>query len=232
MSFYKIRILVLSSFIGLFLSFFIGCGKDNYSAPDSVISGQITYKGNPLYLKGTDEAIQLQLYQEGYDLNDHIPVYVNQEGKFNVKTFDGQYKLITRNNNGPWENQTDTLEIDLKGSFSDINYEVTPYFWIDKNDVELDNSKHLTGSIEIQKVVETASLDYVMVLVSKTQFVDNQSNVYREDIAVDEDDDITHIDISEDLSNVLEEHDNLYVRVGVQAKGADQALYTEVKKIK
>lgn len=232
MNFYKIRILVFSSAISFLLSFFIGCGKDNYASPESIIAGQITYKGNPLYLKGTDEAIQLQLYQEGYDLNDHIPVYVNQEGKFSVKTFDGQYKLITRNNNGPWENQSDTLEIDLKGSFLDINYEVTPYYWINKNDVNLDESKRLIGSIEIQQVVETASLDYVMVLVSKTRFVDNQSNVYRKDIVVDEEGGITRVDINEDLSDIFAEYDNLYFRIGVQANGSDQAIYTEVKKIK
>lgn len=232
MSIYKIKILAFSSIISLVLTFFMGCGKDNYDAPESIIAGQITYNGNPVYLKGTDEAIQLQLYQEGYELNDHIPVYVNQEGKFNVKTFDGQYKLITRNNNGPWQNQSDTLEIDLKGSFLDVKYEVTPYYWIQKNDVNVGGSEHLTGSVEIQKVVETASLDYVMVLVSKTQFVDNQSNVFRKDIAVDNEDNITHIDINEDLSAVFAEYDNLYFRIGVQAKGSDQAIYTEVKKIK
>ena len=109
------------------------CGKDNYDAPSSTISGFVTHQGKPLQLKGTDQAIQLQLYQMGYELNEHIPVYVNQNGEFNVKTFDGNYKLITRDNNGPWENSRDTLDITLNGSQADLKLEVTPYFWINSS---------------------------------------------------------------------------------------------------
>ena len=35
-----------------------GCGLDNYDEPSSTLSGQITYEGEPVRLRGTGEAVQ------------------------------------------------------------------------------------------------------------------------------------------------------------------------------
>ena len=87
------------------------CGLDNYDAPESLLQGKIVYQGRPLGLRSTSGAIQLQLYQDGYAKRDPIPVYVNQEGEFSAKLFEGDYKLVTRDGNGPWVNSRDTLEV-------------------------------------------------------------------------------------------------------------------------
>ena len=102
---------------------FSGCGKDNYDAPDSRLTGTITYNGEALNLRGTGEAIQLQLFQDGYDKHDPISVYVGQDGVFSAMLFDGEYKLVTRDGNGPWVNNRDTMVVNLKGS-ADIKLEV------------------------------------------------------------------------------------------------------------
>lgn len=73
---------------------FSGCGKDNYDAPDSRLTGTITYNGEALNLRGTGEAIQLQLFQDGYDKHDPISVYVGQDGVFSAMLFDGELSLI------------------------------------------------------------------------------------------------------------------------------------------
>ena len=92
------------------------CGLDNYDAPQSRLHGKITYNGQTLGLRGTGEAVRLQLYQDGYQLHDNIQVYVDQNGTFEALLFDGEYKLVTRDRNGPWVNTRDTIVVNLKGS--------------------------------------------------------------------------------------------------------------------
>ena len=48
----------------LLLVLFSGCGKDNFDAPESKLVGRVTYQGQALNLRGTGEAVQLQLYQD------------------------------------------------------------------------------------------------------------------------------------------------------------------------
>lgn len=215
-------------FLGVSCLLLWSCGKDNYDAPSSTISGFVTYQGKPLQLKGTDQAIQLQLYQMGYELNDHIPVYVNQNGEFNVKTFDGNYKLITRDNNGPWENSQDTLDITLNGSQADLKLEVTPYFWVNSSEITLEGDNVLKAILEAEKIIAEAEVDYIMVLVNNTQFVDNQTNVFRKDIQGEE----LSLEFKEQLGDLADKHPSLFARVGILAKGSDQAIYSEVVKLK
>ena len=63
----------------LLLVLFSGCGKDNFDAPESKLVGRVTYQGQALNLRGTGEAVQLQLYQDGYEKNDPISVFVGQD---------------------------------------------------------------------------------------------------------------------------------------------------------
>ena len=62
----------------LLLVLFSGCGKDNFDAPESKLVGRVTYQGQALNLRGTGEAVQLQLYQDGYEKNDPISVFVGE----------------------------------------------------------------------------------------------------------------------------------------------------------
>ncbi|MGI6074586.1 MAG: DUF3823 domain-containing protein [Fermentimonas sp.] len=207
---------------------FTACGLDNYDAPKSTLKGRITYKGETLGLRGTGEAVQLQLYQDGYELRDNIPVYVSQDGTFEALLFDGEYKLVTRNQNGPWVNSRDTTVINLKGSTS-IDVEVTPYFTISDANISL-NGSELKGNFTVNKIVETAEIEYVMLLVSKTNFVDDVSNIARKDF---NDKEPGTVNLSMTLSDdVMNKSKALFGRVGVRAKGADQAIYSEVIRLR
>ena len=66
-------------------------------------------------LRGTGEAVQLQLYQDGYEKNDPISVFVGQDGTFSALLFDGEYRLTTRDGNGPWVNNHESVTVNLKG---------------------------------------------------------------------------------------------------------------------
>lgn len=218
-------ILVLFVLVALVSS----CGLDNYDAPQSKLHGKISYEGKSIGLRGTGEAIQLQLYQDGYDLKDKIDVYVKQDGTFEALLFDGEYKLVTRDKNGPWVNSRDTTLITLKGATT-IKLEVVPYFMISDSEITLSSST-LKSTFNLEKIVATAEIEHATLLVSKTSFVDDISNIFRKEFKdVTEGNVVLEADLSD--NSAVTSAVALYARVGVKTKGVDQAIYSDIVKLK
>jgi len=206
------------------------CGLDNYDAPESKLVGRVVYNGEPVGVRGTGEAVQLQLYQDGYELRDPIPVYVGQDGSFEAKLFDGEYKLVTRNNNGPWVNDRDTTVVNVKGT-ANVDIEVTPFYTLSNVQLSLSGST-ANASFQINEVAGGLDIDYVMILVSKTSFVDDVSYTARVDIndaAAG-----STVTGSIDLTNNddFKSGRALYARVGLRPVGKDQAIYSQVVKLR
>ena len=91
--------------------------------------------------------------------------------------------------------------------------------------------KTLSATCAINKVVATANIDRVMLLLSKTSFVDEVNNIARKDFSG-----MTagNASLSMDLTgnaNVASAK-ALYARIGVKTSGADQAIYSKVIKLK
>lgn len=219
--------------IALFAAMIItvsSCGMDNYDAPESKVHGRVVYNGQPVGVRGTGEAVQLQLYQDGYELRNPIPVYVGQDGTFEAKLFDGEYKLVTRDNNGPWVNNRDTTVFTVRGT-ANVDLEVTPLFNLSNVNLAL-NGSNLNASFQIDQITAGWNVDYAMVLVGRTAFVDDVSYALR----VDLDDAATGVALSESVSlatsNDFNNGSALFARVGVRAAGKDQAIYSQVVKIR
>ena len=211
----------------LLLVLFSGCGKDNFDAPESKLVGRVTYQGQALNLRGTGEAVQL--YQDGYEKNDPISVFVGQDGTFSALLFDGEYRLTTRDGNGPWVNNHESVTVNLKGH-TEVNLEVTPYFMISNEQLSVTGSA-MNASFMINRIVPDAKISRVMLLLSKTQFADDVNNLYRQDFS-----DVVpgSVNLSADISGNTEivKAKALYARVGVLANGADQAIYSPVVRLK
>lgn len=215
--------------VGLFLAILVGCGKDNFDEPNATLKGTIVHNGEALSLRGTGQAIQLQLYQDGYALSDPISVFVGQDGTFSASLFSGEYKLVTRDGNGPWVNSRDTTFIQVKGT-TDIKLEVTPYFTISGENISVSSSA-MNASFAINKIASTAEIERVMLILSATQFADDVNNVFRQDFSNVS---TGQISLSADISGNSNVSDAkaLFGRVGVLAKGADQAIYSSVVRLK
>ncbi|MDR0422386.1 MAG: DUF3823 domain-containing protein [Proteiniphilum sp.] len=214
----------------------VACGLDNYDAPSSTLQGRITYQGKALGLRGTGEAVQLQLYQDGYELRNYISVFVNQDGTFRAKLFDGEYKLVTRDNNGPWVNTRDTVTILLKGSAS-VDVEVTPYYLITDESISLDGST-LRANLTVTQIAKGEGLakeiERISLLVSSTSFVDEATNIVREDFM--EEARLGKQTLIYTLDK--EERDRvasakfLYARLSVRAQGASESIYSEIVQLR
>ena len=213
----------------LLLVLFSGCGKDNFDAPESKLVGRVTYQGQALNVRGTGEAVQLQLYQDGYEKNDPISVFVGQDGTFSALLFDGEYRLTTRDGNGPWVNSHESVTVHLNGH-TEVNLEVTPYFTISNEQLSVEGSA-MNASFTINQIVPEAKISRVMLLLSKTQFADDVNNLFRQDFS-----DVTpgSMNLSANIGGNTEiaKAKALYARVGVLANGADQAIYSPVVRLK
>ncbi len=222
------RILNILS-IGLFLALITGCGKDNYDEPNAFLTGKIVYNGETLQLRGTGEAVQLQLYQDGFAKKDPIAVYIGQDGTFSAKLFNGEYKLVTRDNNGPWINTRDTTIVNVNGS-TNIELNVTPYFTISDAQISI-ASNMMNVSFTINQIVSSAKINRVILILSKTQFADDINYVFRKDIS-----DVSpgFVNLSADFSDNRDVTDAkaLFGRVAVYTDGVDQAIYSSVIKLK
>lgn len=132
-------------------------------------------------MKGTNGGIQLQLYQDGYANHNAINVYATQDGTFSAVLFDGPYKLVTKDKNGPWVNKRDTIYIEVKGKTL-CEVKVTPYFTISDENIVLNNNT-VSGTCNIQQIVQDSKISQVMLLVSQTTFVDENTNIGRQNLS-------------------------------------------------
>lgn len=216
-------------FISLLLIMIVGCGKDNFDTPNASLSGKITYNGQPIQLRGTSGAVQLQLYQDGYGLHTPIAVYVGQDGTYTARLFNGEYKLVTRDNNGPWVNSRDTSRVTVKGN-TVFDLSVTPYFTISNVNISLSGSA-VNATLTVNRIVETASIDYVYLVVSRTQFCDEVHNVYRTDLRNQQP---GQISISGDFGSIYNATSapTLFGRVGVKSSQTGEAIFSEVIRLR
>lgn len=207
--------------ISFLLLILVSCEKDNYDEPQSNLIGRIISAGakEAIGVRETEGAVQVQLWQDGYELYTPIAVYVNQDGTFAAKLFDGTYKLVTRDNNGPWVNKRDTVVINVKGNTS-VEYIVNPYYIL-KNENFNVNGKTLTVTFDIDEVTAGKSIERITLYVNSTRFVDSSFKVKSTDATSPTvGTNIITMDLST-LSNPV-----LYARIGVKITNVDQMLYT------
>ena len=227
----KVQSIIGLGIIAVSLFFFSACSTDNYDGPETMFTGRLLVGNEPLhvYENPTQEESMFQLYQDGYEKNDPISVFVGQDGTFSALLFDGEYRLTTRDGNGPWVNNHESVTVNLKGH-TEVNLEVTPYFMISNEQLSVTGSA-MNASFMINRIVPDAKISRVMLLLSKTQFADDVNNLYRQDFS-----DVVpgSVNLSADISGNTEivKAKALYARVGVLANGADQAIYSPVVRLK
>ena len=224
----NIKIISTISSVFLLLVLFTSCGKDNYDEPSSILRGKVTYKGEALHVRGSDERVRLQLYQDGYEKRDPIEVFVGQDGAFSAMLFNGEYKMINRRGNGPWENLKDTVVVNVKGT-TEMNLEVIPYFTISNSNITLSGNT-MNATFTINKIVESAEIDRVILLINSTAFVDDGYNILRQDFT----DNLKtgEVSYSVELNDKAKSAKALNARICVWTKNADQGLYSPIVRLK
>ena len=219
----KIFLSIAAVSVILFMS--TSCEKDNFAAPTSTLSGKITYNNKALGVRSN--ALELELWQHGYQNFTKIPVHINQDGTFSAMLFDGNYKLV-RMEGAPWENNTDSIDVVVRGN-TVVDVPVIPYFTVDNISFQK-NGKQVTATFTVNKVSQQRNLRSAKLFLGKTLITDNGYNIGVTSV------DAANITIGSTVvltASVPAEHANgiVYARVGVETDGIGQLLYSAPEKI-
>jgi hypothetical protein len=219
----KSSILKISAILSLVLVA-ASCNYDNFDPPQSMLEGRVVYQGEPLGLRS--EGVQLELWQPGYELFQKIPLHVDQDGSFSASLFDGDYKLTLLRGNGPWLDQTDSIDVQVRGG-KILDVEVQPYYTLSSPQLSR-NSGQINASVQVNSVNPTRAVELVAIYVGRTAILDAVRNEANLVISGEELDLSSPIDLNIDLPASLSGRD-VYVRVGVKTAGVQELLYSTVQ---
>jgi hypothetical protein len=119
--------------------------------------------------------------------------------------------------------------VNVNGNTS-FELSVTPYFTISNENISFSGNT-VNASFTINKIVETATIETVYLLVSRTQFCDQVNNVYRRDFT---DQTPGQVSISGDFGSIYNATSapSLYGRVGVKSAQTGEAIFSNVIKLR
>lgn len=237
----KLLLVLFSAFI------FVACKKDDRDAPVSMLTGRVIVSNTKQPVQVATNGTQLELWQSGFDFNQKIPVYINQDGTFSAKLFDGTYKLV-RLGGAPWANNTDTVVVNVKGPAS-VDVPVDPFFTIGGETFTFNKADtSITGVFTVNRLDATKTSDKVSLHIGLTQFTDANTqiavNASMNDITPPANYLTTPVTIKvylnparhsnatakQELAKALQKG-YAFVRAAVKTNGVTQRFYTPVKEI-
>ncbi|UCS93928.1 DUF3823 domain-containing protein [Echinicola marina] len=203
------------------------CEYDNFEEPKSTLTGRIVYEGEALGLRS--QGVQLELWQHGYDLFQKIPVYVAQDGTFSAVLFDGDYKLTLIRGNGPWMDNTDSLDVQLKGNQM-IDVEVEPFYTLSEPSYAVSGNT-MTVNFTVNGVNTDRDLEFARIYFGRTSLTDAIRNegsfsVNGADITLG-----APMSVEVEIPSGLVGRSDVFVRVGVKTVGLQEQLYSQVENI-
>jgi hypothetical protein len=218
----------LSFIIGIVVVLLAACKKDNFDPPESWITGKVVYNNLPLGVRSN--GVQLELWQRGFANFSKIPVYVAQDGTFSANVFDGDYKLTRLKGNGPWADNTDTIDVSVRGS-AVVDVPVDPFFII-RNETFSRTGTTINTSFNLQRVNTSRALEAVRLYIGATTIVDQNNNAANAQKAASAVTDLTQpVTLSLNVPASLANRDYVFVRVGVKTSGVGEWLYSMPQKI-
>lgn len=215
-----------------------GCQKDNISPPESLLTGRITFQNEAVGVRGQG-GVQLELWQRGEVFRNKIPVYVAQDGTFSASLFDGDYKLTRLRDNGPWQNNTDSISVQVRGN-TVVDVPVQPYYVV-RNAAFTKASNTVGATCRVSQVAAGRTIEYVALFVNYTQFVDNFNGVILTPAEAAANTGRTlagsalaNLNTDLRLSFILPPNAQgkpVYARIGVKTQGVNELFYSPAQKI-
>lgn len=215
----------------------MSCKKDNYKAPSSKLSGHLVYNGDTLGLETNQ--VPFQLYQYGFGKVGPLEETFAQDGSYSALLFDGDYKLIIPNGQGPfmWKQLSsgapDSLAITLKGS-QVLDLEIIPYYMI-RNAQISGGGTTVTATCKIEKIitdVNAKDIERVNLYINKTQFVSGNGDqqIARAEIgggSVDP----NNVTLSVTVPSMVPAQNYVFARIGLKIAGVEDMIFSPLQKI-
>jgi hypothetical protein len=221
----KRKLYVFCALLSLVLS---ACEKDNLKEPTSILSGNVTFQGQPIGVRTS--GVQFEIWQRGYAFFTKVPLNIAQDGSFKATLHDGDYKLVRLPNAGPWVNNTDTINVSLNGSAS-VDIPVEPYFVI-KNANFIKNGTNVSATFTVEKNgTHTRTLESAKLFLGRYYLLDagNNGNAANKDatgLVLGQ-----PITVTLAMPAAIANDDFIYARVGIKTKDVAEYMYTASTKI-
>jgi len=212
------------------------CDKDNFDEPSSTLQGKFHYKGEAIQVEY--DRVPLQLYQYGFGKVGAIDFRLTPEGTYSALLFDGQYKFIVPNGQGPFKwNKTaagnpDSVTIDLSGS-KVLDFEVTPYYMVRNPQFSVAAGK-VTATCKMEKIVTDATgkdIEQVILYINKTNFVSGDFNVATTSIAGSAIVDPNNISLTVTIPTIVPTQKYVFARIGLKIAGVEDRIFSPVQKL-
>ncbi len=212
------------------------CKKDNYEAPTSTLSGRIMYNGAEIGLEFNQ--VPLELYQPGFGKSGAIATTFGQDGSYSYLLFDGQYKMIIPNGQGPfrWQERAgggrDTLNVTVGGNQT-LDLEATPYFMV-RNAAFAVSGTTLNSTCSLEQIIngpDARAVESVTLYINKTQFVSRTDNIANKELAAAAITDPANISLSVDIPDITPTQNYIFARIGLKISGVEDMIFSPLQKI-
>ena len=212
------------------------CKKDNYEAPSSTLSGRISYNGEEIGLEYNQ--VPLELYQPGFGKSGAITSTFDQDGSYSTLLFNGEYKLIIPNGQGPfrWQERAgggrDTLNVSVTGNQT-LDLEVTPYFMI-HNATFATSGNNVNATCRIDQIITGADareIESVTLFINKTQFVSRADNIANNEIGAAAITDPANVSMSVAVPAITPTQNYVFARIGLKISGVEDMIFSPLQKI-
>ncbi len=219
----KRRLYLFTALIIVLLS---ACEKDNLKEPSSILSGNVTFAGQPIGVRS--DRVQFEIWQRGFAFFTKIPLNIAQDGSFKATLHDGDYKLVRLPNAGPWVNNTDTINVSLKGSAT-VDIPVEPYFVI-KNTSITRSGTNVTATFTVEKNgTHTRTLEATKLFLGRYYILDLGNNAANKDATgVVPGQPVT---VTLAIPTPIANDDFIFARVAVKTRDIGEYLYTASQKL-
>ena len=213
-------------FSALLIVLLSSCEKDNLKEPMSILSGNVTFQGQPIGVRS--DRVQFEIWQSGYAFFTKIPLNIAQDGSFKATLHDGNYKLVRLPNAGPWANNTDTINVSLNGSAS-VDIPVEPYFII-KNASFTKSGTNVVATFTVEKNgTHTRTLEATKLFLGRYYILDFGNNAANRDatgLVLGQ-----PVTVTLAIPTVIANDDFIFARVGIKTRDIGEYLYTASQKL-
>ncbi len=229
----KFRYIIL---IAVSASTILSCKKDNYSPPSSTLSGRLVYNGDSIGVERNQ--VPFEIYQFGFGRVGAIANTFAANGTYSALLFDGDYKLIIPNGQGPfmWKQTVagtpDSLAITMKGN-QNLDLEVTPFYMIRNSQITVGGGKAI-ATCKVEKIItgpNARDIERVSLYINKTQFVSGGDNIAGVDVAGSAITDPNNISLSVAIPATIPTQNYVFARIGVKINGVEDMIFSPVVKI-
>lgn len=230
----KIIIALLS--LSLFL---YACEKDNYDPPTAQLSGKLVYQGENINVEFNQ--VPYQLFQFGFGKTGPVGnTSFTQEGTYSVLLFNGTYKLLVPNGQGPflWKKTpggaADSITVNINGSQA-LDLEVTPYYMIRTPQITAAGG-NVTANFKLEKIITDANaknIERVSLYINKTAFVSGNGNynVGAANKAAADIVDPNNIALSVAVPTLIPAQNYIFARIGLKIAGVEDMIFSPIVKL-